>query len=157
MPAMHVGEMEELGRWVALRPCQSENSVGTCVYYLAALRHLLPHSFILHSLSDRGLRILPLQDNLLLSKNSRRFSEWGNPSWRNYEWSWSAGSVVCGALIPIDLPQPPPVILNMDITQAIFPNHNAMVLEMNYKKIIIRRTRDQIANIHWIIRKVREF
>ena len=44
---------------------------------------------------------------------------------------------MCGALIPRDLPQPPPVILNMDITQAIFPNHNAMVLEMNYKKIII--------------------
>ena len=86
------------------------------------------------SLNDRGLRILSLQDKLLLSRNSKRFSEWGNPSWRNYEWSWSAGSVMCGAFIPRDLPQPPPVILSMDITQAIFSNHNAMMLEMNYKK-----------------------
>ena len=64
---------------------------------------------------------------------------------------------MCGALIPRDLPQPPPVILNMDVTQTIFSNHNAMMLEMNYKKKIIRRTRDQIANIRWIIGKVREF
>ena len=49
---------------------------------------------------------------------------------------------MCGAFIPRDLPQPPPVILSMDITQAIFSNHNAMMLEMNYKKKIIRRTRD---------------
>ena len=89
------------------------------------------------SLNDRGLRILSLQDKLLLSRNSKRFSEWGDPSWRNYEWSWSAGSVMCGAFISRDLPQPSPVILSMDITQAIFSNHNAMMLGMNYKKKLL--------------------
>ena len=61
--------------------------------------------------------------------------------------------MVCGALIPIDLPQPPPVILNMDITQAIFPNHNAMVLEMNYKKIIIRLEFGEVSGHRVLIKR----